>query len=912
MTTSSEQKITLNVIGTSATCNVICSSTGCHNLSLECANATFCDIKLTCTNAEWDPINCVNTSTVGLYYNYSLFTSIVNNTIHSTFGSLLESSQILESILTTIPKNMDTFHPQMVGFNNTYASFSSMSNSLNTCLQDTTQSIVCDNFMDNQCYQSPGLYTFAIAAIRGILCCGGKESCAEADIARLQAPAKNNTAIRCDGHDSCYNFHQIFVEHSIYPGDVYFTGYEAYRDKYVLGTETNADLWDIYCTGHDSCLNFWLTNGNNLYCTGDNSCDVSETVWNFNNIYMYGLAASNTMTLRKIRGNIYCSTQNSCNGNSIYNSYGSVYITGKSSFTNGQIFNVSENIFSMQQNSLSNVLVSNVGNLFCYNSQSCQQMQIYDTRNIIAVANDSLSDVNITTPISAEYAYTLLIGAGKITNTRFYCHTGTDCYIDCQQQQSCRELYLGCLGHCYVRCGNSTSNTDGDDITTYVHVDCPKVVFGTFINVERLTFTTTITATVNTTASPSVHPSKIPTELTTPSASVSSNLPTTVPIPQPTTQPTLQPTRQPTSHPGASTSTEPIVTQSIFPTDPLSTETSNGVGPAVVVPNFGIDLNFQRNESLSSSSHLKNNSETRILIDEIAHRIDISNESLIGVNVNDSFVAINFIVDLSINGLRKDVIENETNLNNMIQKLDTTTTNNVLKVFNVSFSEWIDVIVHVLGIKNVSKSSRLQLRRRLLNFNESLSVQIDTIIISDDENDVIESNKKNETILVENIQSSVVNIANITSIIFGTSIGDIELNNVTVTVIILSIDDIIISDDNDNNNNNIEDDDDNKKNSNPDLITPESIALFAMIGVMLCCVACCLFCCIVFCCRKEKEKTNANEDHLHMVKTVTTEVETEAPIRSRTNSSIDNEKNNDNNNHDHETNSVSDLKYIAN
>ena len=213
----------------------------------------------------------------------------------------------------------------------------------------------------------------------GPICCTAYDGCLQAPNISATIPINStqfvyDTAIRCDGFDSCTYVTNNITSKTNFNGSfghIYFTaaaaaGQSAAPSTIVFDLTSSPvaiqlnSKYNIYCTGWISCRYRNIDNVNNLYCLARYTCQdvTAENIGG--NIYAYGTNAGVHMEINNLEGNVYCSPYRSCFNAEMSNVTGYVHGEGYQVLYAAVITNVDNDIIGMGFESLYEATIENV------------------------------------------------------------------------------------------------------------------------------------------------------------------------------------------------------------------------------------------------------------------------------------------------------------------------------------------------------------------------------------------------------------------------------------------------------------------------------------------------------------------------------------------------------------------------
>ena len=278
------------ICGDELNCYVYCSGNGCNQLTLECAEHNdTCNFIIDCKGAQQSDI-CPNG------YN-------------------------LDQLSFQVPSLTDV-------------ELSSYENSYNPCFSAITNAINCGDSFECE-------YSNSLIDINAPICCTGNFACINSGNIttigiKLNLTIIDNTAIRCDGYQSCDEIGGIIMAKN--GGNIYFAGRDA---THVGGTSiiSTSNKYSIICSGSLSCFNGkTFHSAMNLFCTGSTSC-YNSIIKNISFVYMYGLESGHSSIMDNIYHSVYCNAYLGCENSVISNVGKNVFGGGYQVLYNSQITN---------------------------------------------------------------------------------------------------------------------------------------------------------------------------------------------------------------------------------------------------------------------------------------------------------------------------------------------------------------------------------------------------------------------------------------------------------------------------------------------------------------------------------------------------------------------------------------------
>ena len=460
------QIICLN--GLNCSINVDCYSNGCNNLSIICEDEDLrsngsCDVIIHCENSEQNDL-CPNGH-------------IVENDFHlPNFYDYYDEHEAYKVV------GMDN-----IVIYNYYNNFEKYSVKFCHNYNNSFSVINCDDYVE--CKGDIMNYDSA-------LCCNGYNSCSYAknittwidfgeynhNLNGGDYEFKSAVAIRCDGYYGCAGVD--FYIHAKNGGNIFLSGEyaAAYSDKII----TN-DSFSIFCNGVSACNSVQLiTKCNNLYCNGEYSCS-----WTYINdirsaIYGNGVESLSLATISNLEtGTVYCAAKQSCHGSTI-SDVENIFAYSYRALYDSKIYNVTNVLYANGYKAMRlSAIINHINNkdistkIYCRGTLSCAETMIVGLKYFYSNGTNGLSGAMIITGgLKSETKYTgsddnsnnknnnnsnynvektIVIDSENSEQFYIYCSPNDICNINCNNENSCRMLYLYCFGQCFISCPFSDS-----------------------------------------------------------------------------------------------------------------------------------------------------------------------------------------------------------------------------------------------------------------------------------------------------------------------------------------------------------------------------------------------------------------------------------------------------------------------
>ena len=306
------------------TCSIICYESGCNRAIFNDNNGTGTFI-FYCNNNPQESDACpgsfgrvLSNFMIDEGYNESIF-----NPTMQIIGEKLTS---LERGL--IDRNENIYDP---------------------CNETTANAIHCAN--DVECA------SINVTNDIGPICCSGSQSCEHSDGIKTRSNLSvlnssdiiDNTAIRCDGYESC-EYGTLLAN----AGDIFFAASDSGRLS-----NTSANNGDVYVTGDYGGHLSDIKRGKTICCLGRSGCS-GATIYESKDIWVVGRLSFSHGTASNITNEIHCHGEYSCIGASFTNVGNSVYAAGYHAMHEAIISNISGSLLGWGCEVFSNSSIVNV------------------------------------------------------------------------------------------------------------------------------------------------------------------------------------------------------------------------------------------------------------------------------------------------------------------------------------------------------------------------------------------------------------------------------------------------------------------------------------------------------------------------------------------------------------------------
>lgn len=339
-------------------------------------------LTILCNNGHTCTINCYgNGCNDGNYITFNdsnggTFSYNCDDSNYPAYVSTVCPSGLkLSEFMTKLDLNLD--HDINNGDDVLLPSLRKLSFSLEENVQSNGNYDPCSATNSVHCIDNGGCQSSSSTSnILGPVCCSAYYACYGAteistsitDI-NLNANNVNNTAIRCDGDQSCRQSYII----ANFGGDMYFTAAQTGRSgSGIYGPLTNNSIYggaletNIICTSGSACGYNTISEINILYCIAPVACGSWSSrgyLTNINKIYAYSRGAIISDTITNVLDSIYCSGQQACSYNVINIVKNDLICQGSSCLVDTTISHVGGSVITFGQGTMKSSTITNVTNV---------------------------------------------------------------------------------------------------------------------------------------------------------------------------------------------------------------------------------------------------------------------------------------------------------------------------------------------------------------------------------------------------------------------------------------------------------------------------------------------------------------------------------------------------------------------